>query len=162
MTNSEKTFVAELVSRMGASRKSSLSPSTPVISDDADGPNIADFPLIRPVTALTPGVEQPRAKVDLVLVPREPPRTLLVSMAFCLDHAFGLLPPAEKEERLRKMAKIHAEIVGDGYHGDDNADWYESVLSDDVSAPAMLAPLPRLITIAVPVHTSEDGLLAHD
>ncbi len=60
-------------------------------------------------------------------VPVKPSPGLLVSMACCLDHGFGAPPMGEFDYRkptlreyqqrmLSDMRKLHAEIVGKGFH----------------------------------------------
>lgn len=76
-----------------------------------------------------------------VLVPKTPSRGMLISMALREDHSFcapvqeigGItlgLSQAERESRLRTMARIYEEIVGAGFYREDREDFYLSMIGD--------------------------------
>lgn len=79
---------------------------------------------------------------DWVLVPREPPEELLMSMAIRHDHALGIPGYYDQEffgaERvshearlraaLRDMRKIYEEVVGGGFYRPERADFYPALL----------------------------------
>lgn len=64
-----------------------------------------------------------------VMVPVEPHLGVLVSMAVCLDHGFGLLPPEQQESTLHDMRKLYDEVVGKGYYSHERDGFYQSFVS---------------------------------
>lgn len=87
------------------------------------------------------------ALADHVVVPREPTRGLLISMALRMDHAFGA-PEQEpipgmklghtdsyREVVLRDLAKAYEEVVGDGFYAPEREEYYRAMIS--------AAPLPK-------------------
>lgn len=63
------------------------------------------------------------------LVPVEADQALLVSMATCLNHGFGLLAKEDQDSQLYDMRKLHSEVVGKGYYSQENRGRYLSMLS---------------------------------
>lgn len=57
-----------------------------------------------------------------------PPLELLVSMAACLDHGFGLMGHEEQQKQLNEMRKVYDEVVGDGYFRQEIASMYASMV----------------------------------
>lgn len=72
-----------------------------------------------------------------VLVPVEPHLGVLVSMAVCLDHGFGLLAADRQESRLHDMRKLYDEVVGRGYYRPDNEGYYQGFLKPEGAGPTM-------------------------
>lgn len=63
------------------------------------------------------------------LVPVEPDTALLVSMATCLYHGFGLLDEGRQDSMLHDMRKLHEEVLGKGYYSPENRERYLSMLA---------------------------------
>lgn len=63
------------------------------------------------------------------LVPVEPDQALLVSMATCLNHGFGLLTKESQELILYDMRKLYDEMVGKGYYSQENRERYLAMLA---------------------------------
>ena len=59
----------------------------------------------------------------------EPDQALLISMATCLNHGFGLLPQGRQESLLRDMRKLWDEVMGRGYYRPDRRQLYMDMLS---------------------------------
>lgn len=64
--------------------------------------------------------------------PEEPDQALLVSMAMCLDHGFGMAAPEQQQSRLRDMRKLWEEVAGRGYYSPDNRERYVAMLGAEV------------------------------
>jgi hypothetical protein len=64
-----------------------------------------------------------------VMVPVEPHLGVLVSMAVCLDHGFGLLSPERQEAKLYDMRKLYNEVVGRGYYSPERNEFYQGFVS---------------------------------
>lgn len=54
--------------------------------------------------------------IDLILVSRNPPEGLLVSMAYRHRHDFGLLDESQQKIILGEMRQLHEEVVGLGFY----------------------------------------------
>lgn len=54
----------------------------------------------------------------------EPDPALLVSMATCLNHGFGLLETSRQESILHDMRKLWDEVQGRGYYKPERRDYY--------------------------------------
>lgn len=67
-----------------------------------------------------------------VMVPVEPHLGVLVSMAVCLDHGFGLLPVERQESRLYDMRKLYDEVVGKGYYQPTREEYYQNFVGAKV------------------------------
>ena len=63
------------------------------------------------------------------LVQVEPDKALLISMACCLNHGFGLLPQEAQKAILYDMRKVYDEIVGKGYYSTEVRDRYLSMIA---------------------------------
>ncbi|HGM6729550.1 TPA: hypothetical protein ACKQBZ_000595 [Stenotrophomonas maltophilia] len=61
--------------------------------------------------------------------PAEPDQALLVSMAVCLDHGFGMATLEQQESRLRDMRKLWDEVMGRGYYSPENRERYIAMLA---------------------------------
>ncbi|MEN5117461.1 hypothetical protein ABE488_09030 [Luteimonas sp. TWI662] len=70
------------------------------------------------------------------VVPEEPDQALLVSMATCLNHGFGLLDPSRQASMLHDMRKLWAEVTGRGYYTPENRDRYAAMLAAAPQPPA--------------------------
>lgn len=79
--------------------------------------------------------EQP---IKTVMVPAEPPRALLISMAIRYDHGLGVpgyydtLGNSEAhQQRLEStisiMSQLYEEVVGKGFYSDKNKKFYENL-----------------------------------
>ncbi|MRG98824.1 hypothetical protein GIY21_00795 [Xanthomonas sontii] len=66
-------------------------------------------------------------------VPDEPDQALLISMATCLNHGFGLLPADRQHAMLRDMRKLWDEVMGRGFYSPKCRERYTSMLA---AAPA--------------------------
>lgn len=66
------------------------------------------------------------------LVPVEADQALLISMACCLNHGFGLLDEVAQYSMLYDMEKLYDEVVGTGYYSQENRERYLAML---VAAP---------------------------
>ncbi|XTQ92606.1 hypothetical protein ACQR5W_11845 [Xanthomonas sacchari] len=66
-------------------------------------------------------------------VPGEPDQALLISMATCLNHGFGLLPADRQHAMLRDMRKLWDEVMGRGFYSPKCRERYTSMLA---AAPA--------------------------
>ncbi|MGW8429432.1 hypothetical protein ACWGJQ_29075, partial [Peribacillus simplex] len=53
-----------------------------------------------------------RAIIAALTPPAEPDQALLVSMAVCLDHGFGMATLERQESWLRDMRKLWDEVMG--------------------------------------------------
>ncbi|MCW0459014.1 hypothetical protein NB717_000082 [Xanthomonas sacchari] len=69
----------------------------------------------------------------LAKAPDEPDQALLISMATCLNHGFGLLPADRQQSMLRDMRKLWDEVMGRGYYSPQCRERYASMLT---AAPA--------------------------
>lgn len=69
-------------------------------------------------------------------VPDEPDPALLISMATCLNHGFGLLDKQRQESMLYDMRKLWDEVVGRGYYSPTNRDRYTAMLAAAPTPPA--------------------------
>lgn len=63
------------------------------------------------------------------LVPVEPDQALLVSMATCLNHGFGLLTKEKQDGQLYDMRKLYDEVVGKGYYSPKTRERYLAMLA---------------------------------
>lgn len=63
-----------------------------------------------------------------IVLPKEPPRGLLISMALRTRHDFGLLPEAEQERLIQSMRPLYEEVSGHGFWHPDKAGFYDSLL----------------------------------
>lgn len=61
--------------------------------------------------------------------PEEPDHALLVSMAMCLRHGFGLDTPEQQQSQLREMRKLWDEVMGRGYYSPANRERYVAMLA---------------------------------
>jgi hypothetical protein len=68
----------------------------------------------------------------------EPDTALLVSMATCLNHGFGLLGTTRQQSMLRDMRKLWDEVMGRGYYRPERADFYMGMIKP-VRADALAA-----------------------
>jgi len=57
---------------------------------------------------------------------REPARELLVSMAICLDHGFGLRDARSQEATLYNMRKLWDEVMGRGFYSPERKAFYRA------------------------------------
>lgn len=76
-----------------------------------------------------------RAVVAALTPPAEPDQALLVSMAMCLDHGFGMATLEQQESRLRDMRKLWDEVMGRGYYSPENRERYIAMLAARPEAP---------------------------
>lgn len=60
----------------------------------------------------------------------EPDQALLISMACCLNHGFGLDSKDRQEQQLYDMRKLYDEMAGRGYYKPTNRERYLSMLSE--------------------------------
>ncbi|HHA2690821.1 TPA: hypothetical protein ACOEPG_002800 [Stenotrophomonas maltophilia] len=65
----------------------------------------------------------------------EPDQALLVSMAMCLSHGFGLDTPEQQQSQLREMRKLWDEVMGRGYYSPDNRERYVAMLAARPEVP---------------------------
>lgn len=65
------------------------------------------------------------------LVPVEADQALLISMACCLNHGFGLLDKEAQDSMLHDMEKLYKEVVGAGYYSQENRERYLAMLADE-------------------------------
>lgn len=65
------------------------------------------------------------------LVPVEADQALLISMACCLNHGFGLLDKEAQDSMLHDMENLYKEIVGAGYYSQENRERYLAMLADE-------------------------------
>lgn len=70
-----------------------------------------------------------RAIIAALTPPEEPDQALLVSMAVCLRHGFGLDAPEQQQSQLREMRKLWDEVMGRGYYSPDNRERYVAMLA---------------------------------
>lgn len=63
------------------------------------------------------------------LVPVEADQALLISMACCLNHGFGLLDEVAQYSMLYDMEKLYDEVVGAGYYSQENRERYLAMLA---------------------------------
>lgn len=99
---------------------------------------------------------QPPAKADEVIVPVEPPRELLMSMALRLDHGLGCpgyydqpifgsgvgVTHAQRlESALSDMRKVYEEVTGQGFYSPANAERYSALLASGKEQPNDHSPL---------------------
>lgn len=61
--------------------------------------------------------------------PEEPDQALLVSMAMCLRHGFGLDTPEQQQSQLREMRKLWDEVMGRGYYSPESRERYIAMLA---------------------------------
>ena len=69
------------------------------------------------------------AIADALTPPDDPDQALLVSMAMCLRHGFGLDSPEQQQSQLREMRKLWDEVMGRGYYSPDNRERYVAMLA---------------------------------
>lgn len=67
--------------------------------------------------------------------PEEPDQALLVSMAVCLRHGFGLDTPEQQQSQLREMRKLWGEVMGRGFYSPDNRERYVAMLAARPEVP---------------------------
>ncbi|HDS1830688.1 MULTISPECIES: hypothetical protein [Stenotrophomonas] len=77
-----------------------------------------------------------RAVVAALTPPEEPDQALLVSMAMCLRHGFGLDTPEQQQSQLREMRKLWDEVMGRGYYSPDNRERYVAMLAARPELPS--------------------------
>jgi len=65
----------------------------------------------------------------------EPDPALLISMATCLNHGFGLLDKKRQDEILHDMRKLWDEVVGRGYYSPAHRERYLTMLAKHQDAP---------------------------
>ncbi|HDS1550693.1 TPA: hypothetical protein QEK98_002948 [Stenotrophomonas maltophilia] len=75
------------------------------------------------------GAPDMRALVAALTPPEEPDQALLVSMAVCVSHGFGLDTPEQQQSQLREMRKLWDEVMGRGYYSPDNRERYVAMLA---------------------------------
>lgn len=73
--------------------------------------------------------EYATAAIAALTSPEEPDQALLVSMAVCLDHGFGMATLERQESRLRDMRKLWDEVMGRGYYSPENRERYAAMLA---------------------------------
>ncbi|MDJ1520538.1 hypothetical protein MF545_00385 [Stenotrophomonas maltophilia] len=61
--------------------------------------------------------------------PDGPDPALLISMAMCLDHGFGLNTFEQQQCALRSMRKLWDEVMGRGYYSEEGRHRYEPMLA---------------------------------
>jgi hypothetical protein len=66
----------------------------------------------------------------------EPDPALLVSMATCLNHGFGLLETSRQESILHDMRKLWDEVQGRGYYKPERRDYYMEMVDTARTAKA--------------------------
>ncbi len=76
-----------------------------------------------------------RAVVAALTPPKEPDQALLVSMAVCLRHGFGLDTPEQQQSQLREMRKLWDEVMGRGYYSPQNRERYVAMLAARPEVP---------------------------
>lgn len=76
-----------------------------------------------------------RAIIAALTPPNDPDPALLISMAMCLDHGFGLKTFEQQQCALRSMRKLWDEVVGRGYYSDEGRHRYEPLLADRPEVP---------------------------
>ncbi len=86
-----------------------------LIREARDHSPVTDYAVSAIIGALTP--------------PAEPDQALLVSMAVCLDHGFGLLTPEKQRSQLREMRKLWDEVMGRGHYSPANRERYAAMLA---------------------------------
>jgi len=70
-----------------------------------------------------------RAIIAALTPPDEPDQALLVSMATCLRHGFGLDTVGQQQSQLRDMRKLWDEVMGRGYYSPANRERYVAMLA---------------------------------
>ncbi|WP_414539558.1 hypothetical protein [Stenotrophomonas forensis] len=61
--------------------------------------------------------------------PNDPDPALLISMAMCLDHGFGVKTFEQQQRALRDMRKLWDEVTGRGYYSEEGRHRYEPMLA---------------------------------
>lgn len=76
-----------------------------------------------------------RAIIAALTPPDEPDLALLISMAVCLRHGFGLDTEEQQQSQLRDMRKLWDEVVGRGYYSPGNRERYTAMLAARPEVP---------------------------
>ncbi|GEM_PF-1981175 len=95
---------------------------------------------------------------------QEPDQALLISMACCLHHGFGLLSKSQQDSMLQEMRKLWDEVMGRGYYSPSTRDLYMAMLNTGVQGssafksvatvhPTVQAGLGGAINVLGPVVT---------
>jgi hypothetical protein len=71
-----------------------------------------------------------------------PDEALLISMATCLNHGFGLLSAERQRAELHDMRKVWDEVQGRGYYSPERRDFYLSQLNAE-DAPFTVDAQPK-------------------
>ena len=66
-----------------------------------------------------------RAIIAALTPPNDPDPALLISMAMCLDHGFGLKTLEQQQSALRDMRKLWDEVMGRGYYSEEGRHRYD-------------------------------------
>lgn len=88
--------------------------------------------LLNPELYHSSAIDQAKAICEaagFAVVPKEPTVGLLVSMATCQNHGFGLLDERIQLSALYDMKKLHSEVVGTGYYSIENSRKYHNMLN---------------------------------
>ncbi|MCU1193532.1 hypothetical protein JAK62_19590 [Stenotrophomonas maltophilia] len=76
-----------------------------------------------------------RAIIAALTPPDEPDPALLISMAVCLRHGFGLDTAEQQQAQLRDMRKLWDEVMGRGYYSSGNRERYTAMIAARPEVP---------------------------
>ncbi|MGG4604341.1 hypothetical protein ACLPHM_06055 [Paenalcaligenes sp. Me131] len=71
----------------------------------------------------------------------KPDQALLISMACCLHHGFGLLSKSQQDSMLNDMRKLWDEVMGRGYYSPSTRDRYIAMLNTGVQGSSIFKVL---------------------
>lgn len=122
------------------------------IADLTDDARIKEMPLADAIYAVASKItesaavraDQKAASPTAPSATDEPDQALLISMATCLNHGFGLLPKDHQDSMLHDMRKLWDEMAGKGYYRPEKRERYLSMVNENLDPDGFVLRAPCL------------------